>query len=217
MKKTCIIFDFDGVLVESESKSFVFLADTLLAKHKIVLDPKLAPSKVGMPTSVFIEKNLSDRLSVQEMKELYQLYKKATIENIEKYITPHEQVIDFIRSASVAYTIGIASMNTTLYLEAVLEYFDLTKAVTKLLSRDDVERNKPDPEIYFSMLQALHCTAKQAIVLEDSLPCVEAANRANIDCLGVLNEYNARQDFSSVNTVGLIHVDRFADEIARHL
>lgn len=61
----------------------------------------------------------------------------------------------------------------------LIDYFDY------LICGNEVNKRKPDPEIYLKVLEHFQIDSQEAFVLEDSFVGVEAANRANIPCIMV--------------------------------
>lgn len=68
----------------------------------------------------------------------------------------------------------------------VLEYFSITDLFDLILTRDDVDESKPDPQGYLLALRYFDCKAADAVVFEDSPEGIEAAERAGCDCYRVV-------------------------------
>lgn len=64
------------------------------------------------------------------------------------------------------------------------DYFDL------ILTKEDVDKKKPDPEIYFKVLETLNAKCSECIVFEDSLHGVMSANGANIEVINIYDRYS---------------------------
>jgi HAD superfamily hydrolase (TIGR01509 family) len=84
--------------------------------------------------------------------------------------------------ASVAVVSGAARDE----VEPVLAAAELTNAVSAVVTADDVERGKPDPEGYLRALAILGADAERAVAFEDSQAGVGAARAAGIRCIAVL-------------------------------
>jgi beta-phosphoglucomutase-like phosphatase (HAD superfamily) len=75
---------------------------------------------------------------------------------------------------------------------------------------DDVQRTKPDPELYLAALHALGVTASQAFAVEDSPNGISAAKRAGLFCVAVPNRLtislpldHADMQLESLSTISL--------------
>ena len=99
-------------------------------------------------------------------------------------------------------TLAIASTTLRSNIEALaasasiaLDEFDL------VLSKESVERPKPDPQVYQRCLETLGIAAIHAIAIEDSDSGVEAAVAAGIKCVALPGENTSEQDFSKASLI----------------
>jgi beta-phosphoglucomutase-like phosphatase (HAD superfamily) len=97
---------------------------------------------------------------------------------------------------------GLATMSTCTQARRVLEILDLTDAFDFVATRDDVERGKPDPEIYELVGRALAVPALECLVIEDSPTGVKAALAAGMWCIAVTTPFTRQA----------IHAERLLDE-----
>jgi beta-phosphoglucomutase len=97
---------------------------------------------------------------------------------------------------------GLATMSTCQQARRVLEILDLADAFDFVATWDDVERGKPDPEIYELVGRALAVAAVQCLVIEDSPSGVKAALGAGMWCIAVTTPF----------TREAIHAERLLDE-----
>lgn len=104
---------------------------------------------------------------------------------------------NFIRKMANDFALGIVSMSRREDIELILELTDLAGSFTIMVSADDVQSCKPDPECYRLGFQRLdlariaqgHLPMNHAdcLVIEDSPPGVMAARNADLRVLGVTN------------------------------
>lgn len=206
--KKAIIFDFDGVIVESETRGFKLLKETLLNDFGIKVSDSLFPEKVGKPTLTFLKRFYGDKLSEDAIESTYDKVKKTIANNLTDFITPHNKVIDFIRD-NYKYLIAIASMNTSAHIELILKHYDIYDKVNVIVTREHVDEHKPHPEVYLKALHELNVSSSEAVVIEDTPVGVEAANKAKIDCIVLLNGFNKQSDFKGVLVYGYTTVEKF--------
>ena len=109
------------------------------------------------------------------------------------------------------YPVGVATMSHRKHAEIVLERLALTNQVDALVTRDDVRRAKPDPEIYLLMANRLGAEPRDCFVLEDSLPGVLAANAAGTYCLAITNDLTRE----AVHAAAVLPPERVVDDPAR--
>jgi HAD superfamily hydrolase (TIGR01509 family) len=84
---------------------------------------------------------------------------------------------------------GLATMSRCHQATRVLEILDLTQRFDFIATRDDVERGKPDPEIYHLVSDELRVPPKECLVLEDSPSGVKAALAAGMWCVAVTTPF----------------------------
>lgn len=85
--------------------------------------------------------------------------------------------------------VGLATMSHYEQVRRVLDILNLTDAFDIVASRDDVERGKPDPEIYLLVARKLSIPPEECLVIEDSPTGVKAALAAGMWCIAVTNPF----------------------------
>jgi len=166
-----IIFDLDGVLIESRELHYESLNQALAN-----LDPKYVISREehlslydGLNTTKKLEM-LSERKGLAKMhfNEIWQDKQTATFELIKQF--PADEKLRRMFSAIKQYGIKIAvasnSIRETVKLAllsiGVIEYVDY------YVSNEDVKRAKPFPEMYWQCMTALNVLPKNTVIIEDS-------------------------------------------------
>ena len=81
--------------------------------------------------------------------------------------------------------VAVVSGSARAEIEPVLEAAGIAKAITLLVSEDDITRSKPDPEGYLIALDLLGVDPSGAVAVEDSEAGVAAAKAAGIYCVAV--------------------------------
>ena len=101
---------------------------------------------------------------------------------------PHS--VELLRAASLSgCSTGLASMSTGEQVSRVLEAVGLRDQFDLVLSREDVESPKPDPEIYRLAADLLERPPGQCLVIEDSPAGVQAAVGAGMHCVAVATPF----------------------------
>lgn len=198
-----LIFDFDGVIVISDLPLLDFLKDMLL-RHGIDLPEQELKRKIGLTTKTFLEQILKERHAYHLLGELLEEYHTSYRMHVTDYVLPIESTISFIRSYSGPLSLAIASMSTKEVLEKVLRQYGIRDKFEVIVSREDVTRYKPDPEVYVLVAKRLGVSPQDCVVIEDSVPGVEAALTAGMQCYVVLHELNAKEDFTHLSIAGFI-------------
>jgi HAD superfamily hydrolase (TIGR01509 family) len=91
--------------------------------------------------------------------------------------------------------VGVASSGTREWVFGNLKCLNLYHCFDVVKCAEDVQRAKPDPELYLAALQALDTPPEQALAFEDSPNGVLAAKRAGLRCVAVPNPMTEHLDF----------------------
>lgn len=212
MKKKAFIFDLDGVIVDTAK--YHFLAWQKLAQQlgiEFTHEHNEQLKGVSRVRSLDIILGLGNAEASQEDKDTWLKQKNedylAYINNMDEseILEGVVLVLQYLRQNGQPIALGSASKNAKPILEKVniLHYFDA------IVDGNDVSNAKPDPEVFLQAAQKLGMPAQGAVVFEDSVAGVQAANIANMVSVGigdaaVLHEaqYNFK-DFTEIHTTFL--------------
>ena len=166
-----IIFDLDGVLIESRELHYESLNQALAN-----LDPKYVISREehlslydGLNTTKKLEM-LSERKGLAKMhfNEIWQDKQTATFELIKQFPVDEKlrRMFSTIKQHGIKIAVASNSIRETVKLAllsiGVIEYVDY------YVSNEDVKRTKPFPEMYWQCMTALNVLPKNTVIIEDS-------------------------------------------------
>jgi HAD superfamily hydrolase (TIGR01509 family) len=193
--KQFILFDNDGVLVETElwyfranEKAMKELGVTLELEYYLELMKhggnwwELAQEK-----GVTVEEINRAR---ERRSGYYQHYLRS--ENI--FIDGVEEVLSEL---SNDYRMGIVTTSRRVDFELIHHEKKLTRYMDFILCEEDYPRAKPHPDPYLKGLERFGAQAHEAIVIEDSQRGLTAAVSAGIECAIVKNDFTSSHDFSA--------------------
>ena len=188
MNKKAFIFDLDGVIVDTAKFHFLAwkkLADSLNINFTHEINEQLkGVSRVRSLEIILSQGNLQ---ASQEDKNNWLVQKNddylAFVHQMNKSeILPRvEEVLQFLKTNNQYIVLGSASKNARPILEKVniLHYFDA------LVDGNDVTNAKPDPEVFLQGANQVQVAYKDAIVFEDSVAGIQAANVAGMTSIGI--------------------------------
>ena len=198
MKKYSIaIFDFDGVIVNSES--------IRLNTYKILFKNQF---------DISIKFSDKDLIGKSEEHNLFYLLKKynldikiATLQNNRKKIL--DSVICDIHLNSIIKDIVeelfalkiplfIASSSSKKYILNILNNLNIKYYFKEIFGSEDTNKKKPNPEIYLKIKNKYKLCNTDILVFEDSPVGISASRNANMDCVGVLSSFK-RNDLKNAN------------------
>lgn len=179
---TAIIFDCDGVLVDSEVLSSEAHARALTA--------------IGYPISAEEALRRFQGLSEYQMYDViaadwgrplpadYDDRYKATINEIYRHrLQPIDGVIEAVNSIDLPK--GVASNSAAGMLDMKLRHVGLyDRFAPNIFSISQVKRGKPAPDLYLYAAEHMGFAPEDCIVVEDSVPGVRAARSAGMRVLG---------------------------------
>lgn len=198
-----VIFDMDGVLIDSEPIYQEQEVD-LFKKLGIHVSEEEHNQFMGMGAKnvcqILIEKfqlpYTPDEL-VQISEEMYFEYLKRR-ENIK----PIDGVEDIILEAlDREIEIALASSSSFQNIELVLGLLDFLHYFKIRASGEEVEQSKPAPDIFLLAAQRLNAAPASCLVIEDSRNGVVAANAAGMTSIGYAPPHGRKQDLSMANVV----------------
>lgn len=208
MKSFAVIFDMDGVIIDSNPFHKISLRQFCEKYGYRLSDGELIRKIYGRTNKEWIA-SLFGALTREELAR-YGEEKEALFREIyKKDIQPLPGLPQFLRSLqekNIPVAIGTSAPRSN--VDFVLEHTGLEKYFPIILDESDVEHGKPNPEIYLKVAARLGFEPGQYIVFEDSLSGVESARRAGAKVVGVATTHSFEelrhtdlviQDFSELN------------------
>ena len=193
--KKYILFDHDGVLVETEQ--WYYLANKrALASLGIDLPREAYLVNMANGVSAWEAARVSGipESEINHGRELRNRYYQEYLitEDIEI-----EGVLETLDVLAGEYRMGIITTSKPPDFALIHERRSILDLDMEFyLTREDYERAKPHPEPYLRGLQRFGATAAETVVIEDSARGLKSAIAAGIDCIVVANEFTAAHDLS---------------------
>ncbi|HSO58112.1 MAG TPA: HAD family hydrolase [Paenisporosarcina sp.] len=177
-----VIFDFDGLIIDTETIWYEAYKDALL-QHEVNLTIEQFSLVIGTDDTVldkYILDNIKEPSTISEIREL------ASNLFHEKIGQPilRDGVEDYLIAAKEAgLKIGLASSSKREWVERYLTQLHILPYFEVIKTRDDVTTVKPDPELYVQAINALGVKPEEAVAFEDSLNGLKAALAAGLKCV----------------------------------
>ncbi|NLJ98185.1 MAG: HAD family hydrolase [Tissierellia bacterium] len=195
-----IIFDMDGVIVDSEPLHFE-LERGLLEELGGHISPEEHNNFVGT-TDYYMWSTFKKQFNIElSVEEMIHIKKERFIENIHKL-----ELVDHFKELLLTlynenYLLGLASSNNRKAVNMIVEKFDLDKYLQFIISGEEVTKGKPNPEIFLTAAKKMNVHPSQCLVIEDATNGVEAAKAAGMKCIGFQNPNSGNQDLSGADLV----------------
>lgn len=178
---TAVIFDMDGLMIDSERFTFEGYKH-VLAKHNLTLSLEAYKTLLGKPVKAVYElfhKDYGDDFDVEETIKAVHQYMADLFEN--EGVPLKEGLIELLKYLKENdYKTIVATSSQRHRVDHILELSGLQKYFDDSICGDEVTKGKPDPEVFLKSCQKLGITPDEALVLEDSESGINAAYSAGI-------------------------------------
>lgn len=195
--KKYILFDNDGVLVETEK--WYFEANKKALK---LLDLDL---EMDFYQNIMIKGGSAFELATFNNieKDIIEKHRKLRDNFYQEFLQTKDitipKVKDILKELSKRYKMAIITTSRRVDFELIHKNRGIADFMDFVLCVEDYEKAKPNPEPYLKGLELFNAKSFEAIVVEDSQRGLESAKRANLDCIVVKNEFTATQDFTKAD------------------
>ena len=199
-KIKAIIFDMDGVIVDSEPVHFEAHQKSL---REFGMDLSLEEYlKFGVATGdKFLYENIAKKypgkpISVKDIHiRKKEIYKELTKTKLEL----REGILKLLSDLSAKYRLAIASSGEKEIVMFVLEKFKIADYFEVIVTGGDIERVKPFPDVYLKAIEKLDLQKDECVAIEDSETGLRAAVSAGIICIAVPCTFTESQDFTGAD------------------
>lgn len=198
-----ILFDMDGVLVDSEP---MFLS----AINRLLVQEGVEPVSVKENEEFLIGTTINETWRVLKLKrplplpasDYIERYDAIVREVMMEELAPQPGVRELIEVCNRrGLPKAVASSSLHMWVDLKLNAIGLTGAFDAVLGGDDVSRGKPEPEIYVKAAERLGVPPGECIAIEDSPVGISAAVASGAYTIAVRTEYTRNLDVSQAHTV----------------
>jgi len=179
-----IITDFDGTLVNTFMANYCAYKNAF-KQYGYELTKEQYKECFGLRYDDFCKRMNIKEEDKNKIKEL----KKKIYPDYFEYLTLNLNLLNFIKASHIVYGVKtcIASTASRENLYNVLRYFNIEECFDIIITGENVNKGKPNPEVYLKALALLECEPDEALVFEDSETGCEAAENAEINYIKVIN------------------------------
>lgn len=205
-----IIFDMDGVLVETNERNSK-LFNEVFGELGLLVTEKNISSCLGRSLNDIIEflkqdcgvtQNIDSEFLIAKLREKQLFW-------IDKEIKPNKLIFNFISNAkSEGIKIGVATSSWGPRANKILQNLGIFDLLDTLVTKEDVENHKPAPDVFLKAADNLDVEAVSCVVIEDAVNGINAAKSAGMKAVAKMTSVNKREQF--VDLADSI-VDSFSD------
>ncbi|MBE6915504.1 MAG: HAD family phosphatase [Ruminococcaceae bacterium] len=215
-KFDAVLFDMDGVLIDSESlyskadeEMFRFLEIDVTMEERVAL----VGVNLKSGSKLLLEYHPEIKYTYDELMEIYENSLLAALQNADELalIPGVEQWLKSLHEAGVK--LAVASSSTKKMVDYIVERFGLLRYVDFVINGDMVTKSKPDPEIFLRAAEGVGVAPERCAVVEDSKPGICAAKDAGMYCVA----FSGANVFGADQSQADVCVDEYTEETLCHL
>ncbi|MFL5731631.1 MAG: HAD family hydrolase [Chloroflexia bacterium] len=197
-----LIFDMDGVIVDSElhwkSVEGFFLQSLVPAWSSADQGKIIGLSQRSLYDMLMGEYGL--KLSRVRFGELYEEMASDIYRNRVSLMDGFAELVGELNARGVP--VALASSSPVSWINIVVDRFDLRGRFQVIVSADELNgEGKPSPAIYLRAAERLGVDPRGCIAIEDSTNGVLSARRAGMFCIGFRNGFNEEQDLAEADAL----------------
>jgi len=196
-----VIFDMDGVIIDSEPVYFR-IDKQMFEELNIAVSFEEHCTYVGTSSQnmwdAIIKKHRLPDHPGELMRKEYNLYMDYLVS--AKNLQPIDGVMELINDLhDNNFKLILASSSRMETIDIILKRFKLSDLFIARVSGSELAHSKPHPEIFLRSAQLVRSEPKECIVIEDSRNGVAAAKAAGMKCIGFLNPSSGDQDLKAAD------------------
>jgi HAD superfamily hydrolase (TIGR01509 family) len=206
-----VIFDLDGTLVQTEKLKALSYAraavelcpfsleeEVVIEGFRDVVGRSRREVALTLVERFDLKEKASERMGEFGVQEPWQAFVQVRLGIYKKMLSEPSILLEnqWPHSVSLLHkarqrgcVVALATMSHCEQANYVLQVLGLTDEFAFIATRDDVERGKPDPEIYTLVSDQLGIPPSQTLVIEDSPSGVQAALSAGMWCIAVASPF----------------------------
>ncbi len=193
-----VIFDFDGLLVNSEIV-WEKTERALLARHGVEYDPEIIHKYIGTGLEEWSQAMVRDyRLPIEPVAfgaELMEMILPA----LAQEAAPMPGAAETLAAVHVwGGPVAIASSSHRVIVDTVMKRLGWEHIISVRCTGDEVTHAKPAPDIYLLAAERLGIAPSDCVALEDSLNGARAARAAGMTCIAVPNPVYQPTQFADI-------------------
>lgn len=196
-----VIFDMDGVLLDSEPLHFAAL-NQVLSVEGHSLTPEDNEHILGT-TLEDTFRHVGSRFQLRDPIDTYfQRYDETILHVLNQSLEPNPGVVRLLEQLrSRGVRLGLASSSRRSWVEATLKSLGILEYFSAVVSGDEVTRGKPHPDIYLRTAKLLDASPQECTAIEDAPNGILAAKRAGMRVIAVRTVYTAGLDLTEADVV----------------
>ena len=189
-----VLFDLDGTLLDNNDYHLKAWKQYLKDNKKEISDEDYKENISGRTNKDAVEHIYNKKMSEEEAAQYY-LKKEEIYRTIyEPVIGPIAGLPEFLQELEDNNIImAIATSGIQENIDFMFEHVPIKKFFKKIIKANDIEKGKPDPEIFLKAAEELGVPPKNCVVFEDSISGVQAGKAANMRVVALTTTHSKEE------------------------
>jgi HAD superfamily hydrolase (TIGR01509 family) len=201
-----VVFDLDGILVQSE-ELWDRARRELAAEHEIEWPDGATDAMMGMSSKEW-SKYMHDEVGVPDPPDEINRKVLAWVEDRYRKDLPWiPGAREAVRRMAAKYPLGLATSSNREIIDLVMEVGRFRELIQVTVSSEEVERGKPAPDVYLEVTKRMRVDPDDSVAIEDSTNGLLAAHNAGMRVIAIPNDAHPPSE------KGLAVADRILDSI----
>jgi HAD superfamily hydrolase (TIGR01509 family) len=212
-----IIFDFDGVLLESEFEGNQMLAELLTSMGHPTSIAEAVEHYTGLAGNAFIDA-VESRIGRELPPEFHEATRALRDKSLRDGIAAVVGAVEFVRALPRELPKAVASSSSTNWVRTHLIHLELDLVFKQHIysGREHVIRGKPAPDLYLHAARELGVAIDRTVILEDSKVGATGALASGATVIGLAAGRHCFDGHAeTLRTVGVTKIAQNFDEVAR--
>jgi HAD superfamily hydrolase (TIGR01509 family) len=218
MKFSTVIFDMDGLLIDSEP-FWKEAGNEALLQHGITLSPEQYNLTMGLRTPEWIDYWFTNyTIDKMHATDAISWVEQAALDKIKAQgvaMAGVEYIMEFCKAKN--YTLGLASSSPMRLIQLVVDKLQIRHYLDAITSAEELPYGKPHPQVFLNCAEELSVHPGACIVFEDSFNGMIAAKAARMKCVVIPEAEQFDQPRWGAADAKLTSLEMFNDQILEQL
>lgn len=196
-----VVFDLDGLMFNTEDV-FDISGNELLQRRGLGMTDEIRNAMLGRRPTEAVANMLRLTGLREEIDGLISESHEIFFGLVDEHLKPMAglfELLDHLEQIGMPKAVATSSPRT--YMQNILNRFSLLERFHETFTAEDVERGKPEPDIYLKAAERFGIQPNRMMVLEDSEAGTKAASAAGAIAISIPHHHTAKHDFSSATYV----------------
>ena len=175
-----VLFDFDGTIMDTNNVILMSWQHTFRTLENREEDEKKLAATFGEPLERTLERFFPN-VPVEESIEVYRGYQRKNFSDLITLFPGMKELVMKVKACG--YKTGLVTSRLKRTAMEGLEKFDLTKYFDVIITPEDTDKHKPDPEPVNIALERLGSKPENTVMLGDTIFDIQCSHNAGVDAV----------------------------------